>query len=156
MPLWVEAVQELTIVVYQSVPHTSRDFVDQVSQVRVGLLPNQTGQAHAYFGTIIAAQDGPVLNQRDAAAGASRADRGADPRDTTADNDQIVPAAFSRSVVAEQFSGLEGRYVKLEDTIRSFRAVVDGEYDHIPEQCFLYCGAIEEVLENYEKMQATA
>jgi F-type H+-transporting ATPase subunit beta len=58
--------------------------------------------------------------------------------------------------VAEQFTGKAGRYVKLEDTIRSFRGIVAGEYDHIPEQCFLYCGAIEEVLENYEKLQATA
>jgi F-type H+-transporting ATPase subunit beta len=58
--------------------------------------------------------------------------------------------------VAEQFTGKPGRYVKLEDTIRSFKGIVAGEYDHIPEQAFLYCGAIEEVLENYEKMQATA
>ncbi len=58
--------------------------------------------------------------------------------------------------VAEQFTGKAGRYVKLEDTIRSFKGIVAGEYDHIPEQCFLYCGAIEEVVENHEKMQATA
>ncbi len=58
--------------------------------------------------------------------------------------------------VAEQFTGKEGRYVKLEDTLRSFKGLIAGEYDHIPEQAFLYCGAIEEVLENHEKMQATA
>lgn len=56
--------------------------------------------------------------------------------------------------VAEVFTGMTGRYVKLEDTIRSFRGLVDGEYDHIPEQCFYMCGAIEEVIENYEKLQA--
>jgi len=56
--------------------------------------------------------------------------------------------------VAEVFTGMDGRYVKLEDTIRSFTGLVDGEYDHIPEQCFYMCGAIEEVLEKYEKMQA--
>jgi F-type H+-transporting ATPase subunit beta len=56
--------------------------------------------------------------------------------------------------VAEVFTGYPGKYVKLEDTIRSFRGLVDGEYDHIPEQCFAYCGAIEDVLANYEKMQA--
>ena len=56
--------------------------------------------------------------------------------------------------VAEAFTGRPGRYVKLEDTIRSFKGLVDGEYDHIPEQAFYMCGAIEEVLENYEKMQA--
>jgi len=56
--------------------------------------------------------------------------------------------------VAEVFTGREGRYVKLEDTISSFRGLIAGEYDHIPEQCFYMCGGIEEVLENYEKMQA--
>jgi len=56
--------------------------------------------------------------------------------------------------VAEVFTGMEGRYVKLEDTIRSFTGLVAGEYDHIPEQCFYMCGAIEEVVENYEKLQA--
>jgi len=56
--------------------------------------------------------------------------------------------------VAEVFTGMDGRYVKLEDTIRSFTGLVEGEYDHIPEQCFYMCGAIEEVLEKYEKMQA--
>jgi F-type H+-transporting ATPase subunit beta len=56
--------------------------------------------------------------------------------------------------VAEVFTGSPGRYVKLEDTIRSFKGLVAGEYDHIPEQAFYMCGGIEEVLENYEKMQA--
>jgi len=56
--------------------------------------------------------------------------------------------------VAEQFTGKAGRYVKLEDTIRSFKGLIDGEYDEIPEQAFLYCGAIEEVIANYEKMKA--
>jgi len=54
--------------------------------------------------------------------------------------------------VAEVFTGSPGRYVKLEDTIRSFKGLVAGEYDHIPEQCFYMCGAIDEVLENYEKL----
>ncbi len=56
--------------------------------------------------------------------------------------------------VAEQFTGMEGRYVKLEDTISSFKGLVAGEYDHIPEQYFYMCGSIEEVIENYEKAQA--
>jgi F-type H+-transporting ATPase subunit beta len=56
--------------------------------------------------------------------------------------------------VAEVFTGRKGVYVKLEDTIRSFKGLVDGEYDHIPEQCFYMCAAIEDVLENYEKMKA--
>ncbi len=55
--------------------------------------------------------------------------------------------------VAQQFTGNPGVYVKLEDTIRSFKIILDGEVDHIPEQCFRYKGAIEEVYDAYAKMQ---
>jgi F-type H+-transporting ATPase subunit beta len=48
--------------------------------------------------------------------------------------------------VAEQFTGIPGRYVKLSDTIKSFKAVVAGEYDHLPEQAFYMKGAIDEVI----------
>jgi len=55
--------------------------------------------------------------------------------------------------VAEQFTGHPGKYVKLADTIKAFKGIVDGEYDHIPESCFYMCGGIEDVLANYEKVQ---
>ena len=58
--------------------------------------------------------------------------------------------------VAEQFTGVPGTYVKLEDTVRSFKAVVDGEYDHLPEQAFMYVGAIEDAVEKAKKLEATA
>ena len=48
--------------------------------------------------------------------------------------------------VAENFTGMEGRYVKLEDTIRSFEAILGGEVDDLPEQAFLMCGSIDEVV----------
>ncbi|HWD07664.1 MAG TPA: F0F1 ATP synthase subunit beta, partial [Actinomycetota bacterium] len=48
--------------------------------------------------------------------------------------------------VATQFTGLEGRYVKLADTIRSFKALISGEYDHLPEQAFYMKGDIDEVV----------
>ena len=54
--------------------------------------------------------------------------------------------------VAEQFTGREGRYVRLEDTIRSFKAIVEGEHDDLPEQAFYMAGSIEEVVENAKKM----
>ena len=54
--------------------------------------------------------------------------------------------------VAEQFSGLQGRYVKLEDTIAGFKGIIEGEYDHIPEQAFYMAGTIEDVLKNAEKV----
>ncbi|HYR68994.1 MAG TPA: F0F1 ATP synthase subunit beta [Candidatus Dormibacteraeota bacterium] len=57
--------------------------------------------------------------------------------------------------VAEPFTGQPGRYVKLEDTIRSFRQVVDGKCDHIPEQAFYMVGTIDEVLQKAEQMGAT-
>lgn len=56
--------------------------------------------------------------------------------------------------VAEKFTGMPGKYVKLEDTIKGFKAIIAGEYDHIPEQAFFNCGGIEDVLANYEKMKA--
>ncbi|MFW5489261.1 MAG: F0F1 ATP synthase subunit beta [Desulfovibrio sp.] len=49
--------------------------------------------------------------------------------------------------VAEQFTGIPGRYVKLEDTVRSFKEILEGKHDEIPEQAFYMCGGIEEVLE---------
>jgi F-type H+-transporting ATPase subunit beta len=58
--------------------------------------------------------------------------------------------------VAQQFTGLEGRYVKLEDTIRGFKELVEGKYDDIPEQAFWMVGTIEEALERAEKLKAAA
>ncbi len=55
--------------------------------------------------------------------------------------------------VAEQFTGMAGRYVKIDDTIRGFKEIVDGRHDEIPEQAFLYKGTIEEVLEAAERMR---
>jgi F-type H+-transporting ATPase subunit beta len=49
--------------------------------------------------------------------------------------------------VAEQFTGAAGKYVKLQDTIRGFKGICDGEYDHLPEQAFLYVGGIEEAVQ---------
>lgn len=52
--------------------------------------------------------------------------------------------------VAEQFTGMQGKYVPLAETIRGFREILDGKYDHIPESMFLYAGEIEEVVQRYE------
>ncbi|MBS3946510.1 MAG: F0F1 ATP synthase subunit beta [Melioribacter sp.] len=49
--------------------------------------------------------------------------------------------------VAEQFTGFPGKYVKLEDTIRSFKEILDGKHDSLPEQAFMYVGTIEEAVE---------
>ncbi len=58
--------------------------------------------------------------------------------------------------VAEQFTGLKGRYVKIEDTVKSFREIIEGKHDDIPEQAFYMKGGIEEVLEASEKLRASA
>ncbi|PKQ29230.1 MAG: F0F1 ATP synthase subunit beta, partial [Actinobacteria bacterium HGW-Actinobacteria-10] len=58
--------------------------------------------------------------------------------------------------VAAQFTGMEGKYVKLEDTIRGFDMIAKGELDDIPEQAFRYKGDIEEVLAAAKEMAATA
>jgi F-type H+-transporting ATPase subunit beta len=55
--------------------------------------------------------------------------------------------------VAEQFTGMQGRYVEIADTIKGFREIVDGKHDEIPEQAFLYVGTIEEALEKSEEMK---
>ena len=52
--------------------------------------------------------------------------------------------------VAEQFTGVDGCYVKLEDTIRSFEMLINGECDEIPENFFMYKGSIDEVISAYE------
>ncbi|VWX58575.1 F0F1 ATP synthase subunit beta [Sphingorhabdus sp. 109] len=58
--------------------------------------------------------------------------------------------------VAEVFTGIPGKFVDLEDTIKSFKAVVDGEYDHLPENAFYMVGGIEEAIEKGKKMAAEA
>jgi F-type H+-transporting ATPase subunit beta len=55
--------------------------------------------------------------------------------------------------VAEEFTGRPGRYVSLEDTIRGFKGLVDGEYDHIPEQAFYMQGTIEEAVETAKSIE---
>ena len=58
--------------------------------------------------------------------------------------------------VAEPFTGMPGKYVKLKDTIRSFKALISGDYDHLPEGAFMYVGTIEEAVEKAEKMEVGA
>jgi F-type H+-transporting ATPase subunit beta len=54
--------------------------------------------------------------------------------------------------VAEAFTGSPGKYVKLVDTVRSFKEIVDGKYDHLPEQAFYMVGPIEEAIEKAKKL----
>jgi F-type H+-transporting ATPase subunit beta len=56
--------------------------------------------------------------------------------------------------VAEQFTSIPGRYVKIEDTIRGFKGILDGEYDSLPENAFLMVGTIEEAVEKAKQLQA--
>ena len=58
--------------------------------------------------------------------------------------------------VAEQFTGLEGKYVSIADSIRGFKEIVDGKHDALPEQAFYLVGTIEEAVEKAEKMKAEA
>jgi F-type H+-transporting ATPase subunit beta len=79
--------------------------------------------------------------------------------------DQKVTVARARKIqkflsqpffVAEQFTGTPGRYVKIADTVKGFRGIVEGKYDDIPEQAFYMKGTIDEVLETAEKMKSVA
>jgi F-type H+-transporting ATPase subunit beta len=58
--------------------------------------------------------------------------------------------------VAEQFTGMQGRYVEVKDSIKGFKEIVEGKHDEIPEQAFLYVGTIEEAQEKAEKMKKEA
>src|SRR5205823_1532392 len=58
--------------------------------------------------------------------------------------------------VAEQFTGRKGRYVKIQDTIKGFREVLEGKYDDVPEQAFYMQGTIDEVLQEAERMKGAA
>src|ERR1700760_506394 len=58
--------------------------------------------------------------------------------------------------VAAQFTGIEGKYVKIEDTVRGFKEIVEGKHDDLPEQAFYMVGTIEEALKKAETMKASA
>ncbi|MBX9655609.1 F0F1 ATP synthase subunit beta, partial [bacterium] len=54
--------------------------------------------------------------------------------------------------VAEQFTGFSGKYTPVADTVRSFKEIVEGKWDHLPEAAFLYVGSVEEAAEKAKKM----
>ena len=54
--------------------------------------------------------------------------------------------------VAEVFTGTAGKYVKIEDTIRGFKEIIEGKHDSIPEQAFYMAGSIDEVVERAKSM----
>jgi F-type H+-transporting ATPase subunit beta len=58
--------------------------------------------------------------------------------------------------VAEQFTGIPGKYVPIDETIASFKALCEGEYDHLPEQAFLLVGGIEEAVEQAKRLEGAA
>jgi F-type H+-transporting ATPase subunit beta len=80
--------------------------------------------------------------------------------DELSDEDKMVVARarkvqrfFSQPFfVGEQFTGLKGKYVKLEDTVRGFREIVDGKHDDLPEQAFYMVGTIEEARERAQQI----
>jgi F-type H+-transporting ATPase subunit beta len=82
--------------------------------------------------------------------------------DELSEEDKVVVARARRIqrflsqpfFVASQFTGTDGKYVKVEDTVRAFREIVDGKHDEVPEQAFYMVGGIEEVLEKAEAMAA--
>lgn len=56
--------------------------------------------------------------------------------------------------VAEQFTGIKGRYVPVKETVRSFKELLEGKYDHLPEAAFMYVGTIEEAVEKAKTLQS--
>jgi len=80
--------------------------------------------------------------------------------DELSDEDKLTVARARRiqrflsqpNFVAEQFTGQEGRYVKLEDTIKGFREIIEGKHDDLPEQAFYMVGTIEEAVEKARQL----
>jgi F-type H+-transporting ATPase subunit beta len=58
--------------------------------------------------------------------------------------------------VAEQFTGVQGRYVKVPDTVKGFKEIIEGKHDDLPEQAFYMVGGIEEAVERGEKLKSAA
>ena len=81
--------------------------------------------------------------------------------DELSDSDKLIVARArkiqrffrSLSAVASQFTGMEGKYLPLKETIRGFKEILEGRHDDIPEQMFLFAGGIDEVVEKYGKQQ---
>ena len=84
--------------------------------------------------------------------------------DELSDDDKLVVARARKverflsqpNFVAEQFTGNPGRYVTIDETVASFKELMDGNLDDIPEQAFLYCGGLEDVREKAAKLKAIA
>jgi F-type H+/Na+-transporting ATPase subunit beta len=82
--------------------------------------------------------------------------------DELSDEDKVAVARARRIqrflsqpfFVAEEFTGTPGKYVKLEDTIRGFKGIINGEYDNLPEQAFLMVGTIEDAVEKAKQLQS--
>ena len=80
--------------------------------------------------------------------------------DELSDEDKLIVARARRiqrflsqpNFVAEQFTGQEGRYVKLEDTIKGFREIIEGKHDDLPEQAFYMVGTIDEAVEKARQL----
>ncbi len=78
--------------------------------------------------------------------------------DELSEEDKLVVARarkiqrfLSQPFVAEVFTGSPGKYVALKDTIRGFKGIMEGEYDHLPEQAFYMVGSIDEAVEKAKK-----
>ena len=82
--------------------------------------------------------------------------------DELSDEDKVVVARARRlrlflthpMFVAEGFTGIKGEYVKIEDTVRSFRELVDGKHDDLPEEAFNLVGTIEQAVEKAKTLSA--
>ena len=82
--------------------------------------------------------------------------------DELSDDDKIIVGRARRiqrlltqpMFVAESFTGKEGRYVPLKETVRSFKELVEGKHDDLPEEAFFMVGSIDEAVENGKRLKA--
>ena len=78
------------------------------------------------------------------------------------DNDKLIVASARKIQrflsqpfsVAEQFTGMQGKYVPIKETIRGFKEIIEGKHDDLPESAFLFVGTIDEAVEKAKSMQS--
>ena len=81
--------------------------------------------------------------------------------DELGDEDKLIVARARRVrnflsqpfTVASQFTGLDGKYVRVEDTVQGFKEILEGKYDDLPEEAFRFAGTIDEVIKKAEGMK---
>ena len=126
------------------------DPLDSTSRL---LDPNLIGQEHYEVARAVQGTLQRYKELKDIIAILGMDELSEEDKDTVARARKVQRFLSQPFFVAETFTGAPGKYVSLKDTIRAFKGIVEGEYDHLPEQAFYMVGGIEEAVEKAKAMQ---